>query len=138
MALPDLRNTVDPIQRLIGTQATCGDGPATWARLCYSCPRTWRITSFGTRQGSAAWKPRSSGTASVIRTKSVYSPIDRRRDGLRVLVTRFRGRGLPKNRYDMDAESRPERGIVARWPVRACNLALNWLRDATKKWKSPC
>ena len=37
----------------------------------------------------------------MIRTKSVYSPIDRRRDGLRVLVTRFRGRGLPKNRCDV-------------------------------------
>jgi uncharacterized protein YeaO (DUF488 family) len=37
----------------------------------------------------------------MIRTKSVYSPIERRRDGLRVLVTRFRGRGLPKNRCDI-------------------------------------
>ena len=37
----------------------------------------------------------------MIRTKSVYSPIDRRIDGLRVLVTRFRGRGLPKSRCDI-------------------------------------
>lgn len=37
----------------------------------------------------------------MIRTKSVYSPIDRRIDGLRVLVTRFRGRGLPKSRCDV-------------------------------------
>jgi uncharacterized protein YeaO (DUF488 family) len=37
----------------------------------------------------------------MIRTKSVYSPIDRRNDGLRVLVTRFRGRGLPKSRCDI-------------------------------------
>jgi len=37
----------------------------------------------------------------MIRTKSVYSPIERPRDGLRILVTRFRGRGLPKSRYDM-------------------------------------
>jgi len=37
----------------------------------------------------------------MIRTKSVYSTIDHERDGLRVLVTRFRGRGLPKNRYDV-------------------------------------
>lgn len=35
----------------------------------------------------------------MIRTKSVHSPIEHRRDGLRVLVTRFRGRGLPKSRY---------------------------------------
>jgi uncharacterized protein YeaO (DUF488 family) len=37
----------------------------------------------------------------MIRTKSVYSPIDRSQDGLRILVTRFRGRGLPKTRYDV-------------------------------------
>jgi uncharacterized protein YeaO (DUF488 family) len=37
----------------------------------------------------------------VIKTKSVWSPIDRKGDGLRVLVTRFRGRGLPKERYDV-------------------------------------
>jgi uncharacterized protein YeaO (DUF488 family) len=35
-----------------------------------------------------------------IATKSVYSPIKPRRDGLRILVTRVRGRGLPKDRYD--------------------------------------
>jgi uncharacterized protein YeaO (DUF488 family) len=35
----------------------------------------------------------------MIKTKSVYSPIEPDRDGLRVLVTRFRGRGLRKNRY---------------------------------------
>jgi uncharacterized protein YeaO (DUF488 family) len=35
----------------------------------------------------------------VIKTKSVYSPIDRKNDGLRVLATRIRGRGLKKNRY---------------------------------------
>lgn len=33
----------------------------------------------------------------MIRTKSVYSPIDR--DRCAYLVTRFRGRGLPTNRY---------------------------------------
>lgn len=37
----------------------------------------------------------------MIKTKSVWSPIDRELDGLRVLVTRFRGRGLPKERYDI-------------------------------------
>jgi uncharacterized protein YeaO (DUF488 family) len=37
----------------------------------------------------------------MIRTKSVWSPIDRPRDGLRILTTRFRGRGLPINRYDV-------------------------------------
>jgi uncharacterized protein YeaO (DUF488 family) len=37
----------------------------------------------------------------MIRTKSVYSRIDRGRDGLRILATRFRGRGLPTTRYDV-------------------------------------
>ena len=37
----------------------------------------------------------------MIRTKSVYSPIDSTKDGLRVLATRFRGRGLPANRCDV-------------------------------------
>jgi len=37
----------------------------------------------------------------TIRTKSVHSPIDRRRDGLRILATRFRGRYMPVNRYDV-------------------------------------
>jgi len=37
----------------------------------------------------------------MIRTKSVHSPIDRRLDGLRILATRYRGRGLPANRYDV-------------------------------------
>jgi uncharacterized protein YeaO (DUF488 family) len=35
----------------------------------------------------------------MIRTKSVYSPIDREKDGLRILATRIRGRGLKKSRY---------------------------------------
>ena len=37
----------------------------------------------------------------MIQTKSVYSPIEPLKDGLRILVTRFRGRGMPKNRYDV-------------------------------------
>jgi uncharacterized protein YeaO (DUF488 family) len=37
----------------------------------------------------------------MLRTKSVWSPIDRQKDGLRILVTRFRGRGMPTTRYDV-------------------------------------
>jgi uncharacterized protein YeaO (DUF488 family) len=37
----------------------------------------------------------------MLRTKSVCTPINRRTDGLRILVTRFRGRGLPAARYDI-------------------------------------
>jgi uncharacterized protein YeaO (DUF488 family) len=36
----------------------------------------------------------------MLRTRSVWSPISRKTDGLRILVTRFRGRGLPASRYD--------------------------------------
>lgn len=37
----------------------------------------------------------------MIHTKSVTSPIDLERDGLRILATRFRGRGMLKSRYDV-------------------------------------
>ena len=36
----------------------------------------------------------------ALRVKSVYSPIDRKNDGFRILATRFRGRGMPTSRYD--------------------------------------
>jgi uncharacterized protein YeaO (DUF488 family) len=45
------------------------------------------------------WMP-AEGAEPLIQTKSVYSPINRHNDGLRILVTRFRGRGLRKTRYD--------------------------------------
>lgn len=35
----------------------------------------------------------------MIRTKSVYSPIQPKKDGLRILATRVRGRGLRATRY---------------------------------------
>jgi uncharacterized protein YeaO (DUF488 family) len=37
----------------------------------------------------------------MLRTKSVWSPIDRNKDGLRILATRFRGRGMGMIRYDV-------------------------------------
>jgi uncharacterized protein YeaO (DUF488 family) len=50
----------------------------------------------------------------MIRTKSVSSPIDRRGDGLRILATRFRGRGLPADRYDVWMPSlAPSEGLLA-------------------------
>jgi uncharacterized protein YeaO (DUF488 family) len=36
----------------------------------------------------------------MLRTKSVWSPIDRKKDGLRILATRCRGRGMGTTRYD--------------------------------------
>src|SRR5712671_3484846 len=38
---------------------------------------------------------------SMLKTKSIWSPIDRKSDGLRILATRFRGRGLETTRYDV-------------------------------------
>jgi uncharacterized protein YeaO (DUF488 family) len=35
----------------------------------------------------------------MIKTKSVFSPIEPAKDGLRILATRFRGRGMPTTRY---------------------------------------
>jgi uncharacterized protein YeaO (DUF488 family) len=37
----------------------------------------------------------------MLKTKSVHTAIDREADGLRILAARFRGRGLPKSRYDV-------------------------------------
>jgi uncharacterized protein YeaO (DUF488 family) len=37
----------------------------------------------------------------MLKTKSVSSPINRKNDGLRILATRIRGRGLPASRYDV-------------------------------------
>jgi uncharacterized protein YeaO (DUF488 family) len=37
----------------------------------------------------------------MLKTKSVWTAIDRSGDGLRILVARFRGRGVPASRYDV-------------------------------------
>ena len=37
----------------------------------------------------------------MFKTKSVYAEIEPRKDGLRILATRGRGRGLPKERFDV-------------------------------------
>ncbi len=37
----------------------------------------------------------------MIRTKCVHSPIEPSKDGMRILATRFRGRGMPTTRYDV-------------------------------------
>lgn len=41
------------------------------------------------------------GVAVARAVKSVWSPVDRRRDGLRILAARYRGRGMPASRYDV-------------------------------------
>ena len=48
--------------------------------------------------------------AIMLKTKSIWSPIDRESDGLRILATRFRGRGMGTMRYDVwDGFTGPER-----------------------------
>ncbi len=37
----------------------------------------------------------------MLQTKSVHSPIAAEHDGLRILATRFRGRGMSRERYDV-------------------------------------
>lgn len=37
----------------------------------------------------------------MVRTKSVATRIEREKDGLRILVARGRGRGLPRDRFDV-------------------------------------
>lgn len=37
----------------------------------------------------------------MFKTKCVYTEIEPRKDGLRILATRGRGRGLPKDRFDV-------------------------------------
>ena len=37
----------------------------------------------------------------MIKTKSVFSPIEPSKDGLRILAARFRGRGMSTSRYDV-------------------------------------
>ncbi|HKW36422.1 MAG TPA: DUF488 family protein [Burkholderiales bacterium] len=59
----------------------------------------------------------------MLKTKSVHTAIDRKADGLRILAARFRGRGLPKSRYDVWMPSlgpseqvlgRVQRGAISR------------------------
>jgi uncharacterized protein YeaO (DUF488 family) len=49
----------------------------------------------------------------MLKTKSVHSPIEPKADGLRILVTRYRGRGMPTSRYDVwMANLGPSEGLV--------------------------
>ncbi len=69
-----------------------------------------RTTEDGTKEESAScWGEEGVAARAVqaersrepmpLLVKSVWSPIDRRHDGLRILATRFRGRGMPADRY---------------------------------------
>ena len=59
----------------------------------------------------------------MIKTKSVFSPIEPAKDGLRILATRFRGRGLPSARYDVwMANLGPSEGLLR----AALNQKITW------------
>jgi uncharacterized protein YeaO (DUF488 family) len=63
----------------------------------------------------------------MLKTKSVGSAIDRKADGLRILATRFRGRGMPAGRYDvwMPSLGPSERLLKARQANR-----ISWAKFA--------
>lgn len=67
----------------------------------------------------------------LLRAKSVGSPIDRKRDGLRILVTRVRGRGLPSSRYDVWM---PNLGPSERLLARARSGKISW-RDFSREYR---
>ena len=49
----------------------------------------------------------------MLKTRSISSPIDREADGLRILATRFRGRGVSPSRYDVwMASLGPSEGLL--------------------------
>ena len=58
----------------------------------------------------------------MLKTKSVTSAINKKEDGIRLLVTRFRGRGLPARRQETRALSedtiqRTKGAVLAGWKV---------------------
>jgi uncharacterized protein YeaO (DUF488 family) len=66
----------------------------------------------------------------LLKTKSVHSPIEPG-DGLRVLTSRFRGRWLPKTRYDVWMPNLgPSEALLKRW--KAGGIAWkDYARDYT-------
>ncbi len=61
----------------------------------------------------------------MLKTKSVKSRISPEEDGLRILVTRFRGRGLPASRYDLWM---PNLGPSERLLAQFQQKALSWAK----------
>ena len=63
--------------------------------------RALSVLRFRTGFSTATFDMPASKSILKIRTKSVHSPIEPKTDGLRILASRLRGRGLPANRYDV-------------------------------------
>ena len=73
----------------------------------------------------------------MLLTKSVHTAIDKKRDGLRILATRFRGRELPATRYDVwmpslgPSEALLRKVLAGRitWPVFAREFRKELVMD---------
>jgi uncharacterized protein YeaO (DUF488 family) len=61
----------------------------------------------------------------MLKTKSVRTAIDRGADGLRILVARFRGHGVPRSRYHVWM---PSLGPSERLLRRVQSGAISWAR----------
>jgi uncharacterized protein YeaO (DUF488 family) len=81
--------------------------PTQRARIVYrdevsaeaGCAHAQTASGFGNTMGASF---RCAELRSIVfTTKSVYTPIERQKDGIRILVTRYRGRGLKRGRYDV-------------------------------------
>jgi uncharacterized protein YeaO (DUF488 family) len=66
----------------------------------------------------------------VLKTRSVWSPI-KKDDGLRILISRFRGRGLPSSQYDVWM---PSLGPSEELLRAILSGGINW-KTYTKRYK---
>jgi uncharacterized protein YeaO (DUF488 family) len=71
----------------------------------------------------------------MLRTKSVHSPIDRQTDGLRVLATRLRGRGMKSDRYDVWMANLGPSERLLRGALKALGDEKVW-RDFARRYKA--
>jgi len=70
--------------------------PQAWCEIAEGCPRGSRLSANVGLTETPQTNPEL-----MLKTKSVWSPINQKADGLRILVTRFRGRGMPTSRYNV-------------------------------------
>ena len=71
----------------------------------------------------------------MLRTKSVHSPIDPKTDGLRVLATRLRGRGMKSDRYDVWMANLGPSERLLRGALEGLGDEKVW-RDFAKRYKA--
>ena len=71
----------------------------------------------------------------MLRTKSVHSPIDPKADGLRVLATRLRGRGMKSDRYDVWMANLGPSERLLRSALKGLGDEKVW-RDFAKRYKA--